>query len=76
MPQLPARELLGGNRILLDNHIGRFVADAKAIYSYEGTREINMLIVLPRVELQRGLRHLELAQRQLAAAPDPGGTPG
>jgi len=45
MPQLPARELLGGNRILLDDHIGRFVADAEAIYSSEGTREINMLIV-------------------------------
>ena len=39
------RELLGGNGILLDNHIGRFVADAEAIYSYEGTREMNTLIV-------------------------------
>jgi glutaryl-CoA dehydrogenase len=40
-----ARELLGGNGILLDNQVGRFVADAEAIYSYEGTREINTLIV-------------------------------
>lgn len=40
-----ARELLGGNGILLDHHVGRFVADAEAIYSYEGTREINALIV-------------------------------
>jgi glutaryl-CoA dehydrogenase len=40
-----ARELLGGNGILLDNHVGRFVADAEAIYSYEGTREMNTLIV-------------------------------
>jgi glutaryl-CoA dehydrogenase len=40
-----ARELLGGNGILLDYHIGRFVADAEAIYSYEGTREMNTLIV-------------------------------
>jgi alkylation response protein AidB-like acyl-CoA dehydrogenase len=40
-----ARELLGGNGILLDYHVGRFVADAEAIYSYEGTREINTLIV-------------------------------
>ncbi|MEA2775934.1 MAG: glutaryl-CoA dehydrogenase [Acetobacteraceae bacterium] len=39
------RELLGGNGILLENHIGRFVADAEAIYSYEGTREMNTLIV-------------------------------
>jgi glutaryl-CoA dehydrogenase len=40
-----ARELLGGNGILLDHQVGRFVADAEAIYSYEGTREMNSLIV-------------------------------
>jgi glutaryl-CoA dehydrogenase len=40
-----ARELMGGNGILLENHVGRFVADAEAIYSYEGTREVNTLIV-------------------------------
>ena len=40
-----ARELLGGNGILLDHQVGRFVADAEAIYSYEGTREMNTLIV-------------------------------
>ncbi|QWC83957.1 acyl-CoA dehydrogenase family protein [Nocardioidaceae bacterium] len=40
-----AREVLGGNGILLEHHVGRFVADAEAIYSYEGTREINSLIV-------------------------------
>ena len=40
-----ARELLGANGILLDQHVGRFVADAEALYSYEGTREMNALIV-------------------------------
>jgi glutaryl-CoA dehydrogenase len=40
-----ARELLGGNGIALDHNVGRFVADAEAIYSYEGTREMNTLIV-------------------------------
>jgi glutaryl-CoA dehydrogenase len=40
-----ARELFGGNGILLENEVGRFVADAEAIYSYEGTRQINSLIV-------------------------------
>jgi glutaryl-CoA dehydrogenase len=40
-----ARELLGANGILLDQQIGRFVADAEALYSYEGTREMNSLIV-------------------------------
>jgi glutaryl-CoA dehydrogenase len=40
-----ARELFGGNGILIENDIARFVADAEAIYSYEGTKEINTLIV-------------------------------
>jgi len=40
-----AREVLGGNGILLEHHVGRFVADAEAIYSYEGTREVNTMIV-------------------------------
>jgi len=40
-----ARELLAGNGIVLDYNIGRFVADAEAIYSYEGTREMQTLIV-------------------------------
>jgi glutaryl-CoA dehydrogenase len=40
-----ARELLAGNGILLEYNVGRFVADAEAIYSYEGTREMNTLIV-------------------------------
>ena len=40
-----ARELLGANGIVLDYNIGRFVADSEAIYSYEGTREMNTLIV-------------------------------
>jgi glutaryl-CoA dehydrogenase len=38
------RELLGGNGILLENQVDRFVADAEAIYSCEGTREINSLV--------------------------------
>ncbi len=40
-----ARELFGGNGILIEHDIARFVADAEAIYSYEGTKEINTLIV-------------------------------
>jgi glutaryl-CoA dehydrogenase len=39
-----AREILGGNGIVLDYDVARFVADAEAVYSYEGTREINSLI--------------------------------
>jgi glutaryl-CoA dehydrogenase len=40
-----AREVMGGNGILLQYDVARFVADAEAIYSYEGTKEINSLIV-------------------------------
>jgi glutaryl-CoA dehydrogenase len=40
-----ARELMGGNGILIDNHVARHFADVEAIYSYEGTNEINTLVV-------------------------------
>ena len=45
LPLGHARELFGGNGILIEHDIARFVADAEAIYSYEGTKEINTLIV-------------------------------
>ncbi|MGF6482293.1 alkylation response protein AidB-like acyl-CoA dehydrogenase [Paraburkholderia sp. JPY419] len=40
-----AREVLGGNGIVLDYSVARFMADSEALYSYEGTREMNSLIV-------------------------------
>ncbi|MWB98850.1 acyl-CoA dehydrogenase family protein [Agromyces seonyuensis] len=40
-----ARESMGGNGIVLDYDAARFFADAEALYSYEGTREMNTLIV-------------------------------
>ncbi|EEA02322.1 putative glutaryl-CoA dehydrogenase [Burkholderia sp. H160] len=40
-----ARELLGGNGILADYNVGRFFADAEALYSYEGTFQMQNLIV-------------------------------
>ncbi len=40
-----AREIMGGNGILLDRDAVRFFADAEALYSYEGTAQINALIV-------------------------------
>ncbi|WP_314146575.1 acyl-CoA dehydrogenase family protein [uncultured Leifsonia sp.] len=39
------REVLGGNGIVLEYDVARFFADAEALYSYEGTREMNTLIV-------------------------------
>jgi len=39
------RELFGGNGIIADYDIGRFFADAEALYSYEGTYQMQNLIV-------------------------------
>ena len=40
-----AREIMGGNGILIEHDVIRFFADAEALYSYEGTAQINALIV-------------------------------
>jgi glutaryl-CoA dehydrogenase len=40
-----AREIVGGNGILLEHDVARFFVDAESIYTYEGTREINTLVV-------------------------------
>ena len=40
-----ARDLLGGNGILLDFHVMRHMADMEALHTYEGTETIQTLIV-------------------------------
>jgi glutaryl-CoA dehydrogenase len=42
---MAARDLLGGNGILLDFHVMRHFADMEAIHTYEGTETIQTLIV-------------------------------
>jgi glutaryl-CoA dehydrogenase len=39
------RSLLGGNGIVTDYRMAKIFADAEAIYTYEGSYEINTLIV-------------------------------
>jgi len=39
------REIAGGNGILLDYNLARHFADAESLYTFEGTREANSLIV-------------------------------
>ncbi|MGY8669272.1 acyl-CoA dehydrogenase family protein [Bradyrhizobium sp. UFLA05-109] len=39
------RELLGGNGIVADYHVGKLFADVEALYSYEGTYQMQNLIV-------------------------------
>jgi glutaryl-CoA dehydrogenase len=40
-----ARDLLGGNGLLLDYHVMRHMADIEAIHTFEGTETIQTLIV-------------------------------
>ncbi len=39
------REVCGGNGITVEHQVAKFFGDAEAIYSYEGTHEINSLII-------------------------------
>jgi glutaryl-CoA dehydrogenase len=40
-----AREVVGGNGVVLDYGVAKYFADAEALYSFEGTRQINTLVV-------------------------------
>jgi glutaryl-CoA dehydrogenase len=42
---LAARDMLGGNGLLLDNHVIRHMGDAEMLHTYEGTETIQTLIV-------------------------------
>lgn len=39
-----ARELCGGNGILVDNRVIKHMLDMEVIHTYEGTYEINMMV--------------------------------
>ena len=41
---LLAREVCGGNGIIIDNHVMKQLIDIEGVYTYEGTYEINMLV--------------------------------
>jgi len=38
------RELMGGNGVVADFHVGKAFCDLEALYTYEGTYDINMLV--------------------------------
>lgn len=38
------REMLGGNGIIFDNYVMKAFADIEALYTYEGTYDINSLV--------------------------------
>ena len=39
-----AREMCGGNGIILDNHVMKCFMDVEAVHTYEGTYEVNSLV--------------------------------
>jgi glutaryl-CoA dehydrogenase len=40
-----ARDMMGGNGLLLENHVARHLADVEVTYTYEGTDTVQALIV-------------------------------
>ncbi|BBG04822.1 MULTISPECIES: acyl-CoA dehydrogenase family protein [Pseudonocardia] len=42
---LDARDLLGGNGLLIENHVARHLTDMEVVHTYEGTDHIQSLIV-------------------------------
>jgi glutaryl-CoA dehydrogenase len=40
-----ARDILGGNGLLLENHVARHLTDLEIVDTYEGTDSIQSLIV-------------------------------
>ena len=40
-----ARDMLGGNGILLENHVIRHFGDIEALHTYEGTESVQALIL-------------------------------
>lgn len=42
---LLARETMGGNGLLIENHVARLLTDIEVIYTYEGSNEVQTLIV-------------------------------
>jgi glutaryl-CoA dehydrogenase len=42
---LDARDILGGNGLLLENHVARHLTDMEVVHTYEGTDNIQALLV-------------------------------
>lgn len=40
-----ARDILGGNGLLLENHVARHLTDMEVVYTYEGTDSIQSLLI-------------------------------
>ena len=52
-----AREVLGGNGVLLDYRVMEHMADIEGVYTYEGTNDVNALIVGQAITGHRAFSH-------------------
>ncbi|XP_066392541.1 acyl-coenzyme A oxidase 4, peroxisomal-like [Miscanthus floridulus] len=50
------RELLGGNGIVTDFHVGKAFCDMESVYSYEGSYDVNALIAAREITGISGIR--------------------
>jgi glutaryl-CoA dehydrogenase len=59
-----AREILGGNGILLDYRVMEHMADIEGVYTYEGTNDVNTLVVGQAITGHRAFSYRAPAPRR------------
>jgi glutaryl-CoA dehydrogenase len=64
-----ARDVLGGNGILLDYRVMEHMADIEGVYSYEGTNDVNTLIVGQAITGHRAFSYRPPQQQDGRAEP-------
>jgi glutaryl-CoA dehydrogenase len=67
-----ARDILGGNGILLENHVARHHADMEAVFTFEGTDSIQSLIVGREITGIQAIAPPRRAEPQAASATSSG----
>ena len=59
-----ARDVLGGNGVLLDYRVAEHMADIEGVYTYEGTNDVNTLIVGQAITGHRAFSYRPPGDRQ------------
>lgn len=63
-----ARDIMGGDGILLDNHVARHFADMEAVFTFEGTDSIQSLIVGREIT---GIQAISAGGKPVPSSPRP-----
>ena len=58
-----SRDVLGGNGILLDYRVMEHMADIEGVYTYEGTNDVNTLVVGQAITGHKAFRNLPAKQQ-------------